>query len=127
MHSRYMGYSMWIKSMAFIPCVIGFITFLTLIGFYGRISKEGQRSYGGQSRHGGVAVSTPSSAAADHGLAPVGESVGDCGGGGGRKGRQADEAAVNNHSTAQRPQSAAATQHSSEQEMKPLPPTLGQE
>ena len=42
MHSRYMGYSMYIKSMAFIPTIIGFITFLSLIALYGRVSKEAQ-------------------------------------------------------------------------------------
>ena len=47
MHSRYMGYSMYIKSLAFIPCVIGFITFLTLIALYGRVSKEEQRNGAG--------------------------------------------------------------------------------
>ena len=38
MHSRYVGYSMWIKSIAFLPCIIGFIVFFTLVAVYGRIS-----------------------------------------------------------------------------------------
>lgn len=40
MNSKYMGYSMGLKSMAFIPCILGFIVFFTLVGVYGRISKE---------------------------------------------------------------------------------------
>ena len=38
MHSRFLGYSMGIKSMAFIPCIIGFVVFFILIAVYGRIS-----------------------------------------------------------------------------------------
>jgi hypothetical protein len=34
---RFMGYSIVIKSTAFIPCVIGFILFFTLIAVYGRL------------------------------------------------------------------------------------------
>jgi hypothetical protein len=37
MHSRYLGYSMVIKSTAFIPCVVGFIVFVTISSIYGRI------------------------------------------------------------------------------------------
>jgi flagellar biosynthesis/type III secretory pathway M-ring protein FliF/YscJ len=37
MHSRYLGYSMWIKSMAFIPSVVGFLVFFLLVAVYGRI------------------------------------------------------------------------------------------
>ena len=40
MHSRFMNYPMSVKSMAFIPCIVGFITFLTLIALYGRVSEE---------------------------------------------------------------------------------------
>ena len=38
MHSRFLGYSMLIKSMAFIPCVFGFVIFFILVAVYGRIS-----------------------------------------------------------------------------------------
>ena len=37
MNSRFLGYSMWIKSTAFIPCVCGFIVFITISATYGRI------------------------------------------------------------------------------------------
>lgn len=40
MHSRYLGYSMLIKAAAFVPCVLGFVTFFAMIGIYGRISEE---------------------------------------------------------------------------------------
>ncbi len=39
MFSRYLGYSMVIKSAAFIPCILGFLTFITSIAVYGRIAK----------------------------------------------------------------------------------------
>ena len=54
MHSRYMGYTMWIKSTAFIPCVMGFITFFTLIGIYGRISKDSADSLGSTNKLKGL-------------------------------------------------------------------------
>lgn len=38
MHSRYLGYSMWIKSVAFTPCIVFFFLFFTLIAVYGRIN-----------------------------------------------------------------------------------------
>lgn len=41
MHSRYLGYSMSIKSTAFLPCLMGFISFAVLIAFYGRIELHG--------------------------------------------------------------------------------------
>ena len=41
MHSRFMNYSMGIKSIAFIPSIVCFIVFFTLIIVYGRISPEG--------------------------------------------------------------------------------------
>lgn len=37
MYSRYLGYSMVIKSAALIPCVLGFIVFFTVSAVYGRI------------------------------------------------------------------------------------------
>ena len=46
MHSRFMGYPMSVKSMAFIPCIVGFITFLTLIALYGRVSKDANTAGG---------------------------------------------------------------------------------
>ena len=46
MHSRFMGYPMSVKSMAFIPCIVGFVTFLTLIALYGRVSKDENRTGG---------------------------------------------------------------------------------
>lgn len=38
MHSRFLGYSMLIKSMAFIPCIFGFVIFFLILAVYGRIS-----------------------------------------------------------------------------------------
>ena len=38
MHSKYLGYSMWIKATAFIPCVIGFVTFFVLIAEFGTLN-----------------------------------------------------------------------------------------
>ena len=43
MHSRYLGYSMWIKSMAFIPSIVGFVIFFTLIAVYGRMEDPRRR------------------------------------------------------------------------------------
>ena len=40
MHSRFMNYSMGIKSVAFIPSIVCFIVFFTLILVYGRITQE---------------------------------------------------------------------------------------
>ena len=40
MHSRYLGYSMAIKSVAFTPSIVCFIVFFTLIIVYGRIAQE---------------------------------------------------------------------------------------
>ena len=40
MHSRYLGYSMAIKSVAFTPSILCFIVFFTLIIVYGRIAQE---------------------------------------------------------------------------------------
>ena len=40
MHSRFMNYSMGIKSAAFIPSIVCFIVFFTLILVYGRITHE---------------------------------------------------------------------------------------
>ena len=40
MHSRYLGYSMSIKSTAFLPCIMGFISFAVLVAFYGRIELQ---------------------------------------------------------------------------------------
>ena len=40
MHSRFMNYSMGIKSVAFIPSILCFIVFFTLIIVYGRITQE---------------------------------------------------------------------------------------
>ncbi len=40
MHSRYLGLSMATKSMAFIPCIVGFLVFFVLVGAYGRIHRE---------------------------------------------------------------------------------------
>lgn len=38
MYSTFMAYSMGIKSIAFLPCILGFVTFFVLVGVYGRIS-----------------------------------------------------------------------------------------
>ena len=38
MNSRFLGYSMEIKSMAFIPCIFGFVIFFLILAVYGRIS-----------------------------------------------------------------------------------------
>lgn len=40
MHSRFGSYSMGIKSVAFIPSILCFIVFFTLIIVYGRITQE---------------------------------------------------------------------------------------
>ena len=40
MHSRFMNYSMGIKSAAFIPSIVCFLVFFTLILVYGRITQE---------------------------------------------------------------------------------------
>lgn len=47
MHSQYLGYSMWVKTMAFIPCAVGFLIFFVLIACYGRIKAERRGSGGG--------------------------------------------------------------------------------
>ena len=44
MHSKYLGYSMWIKATAFIPTVIGFVTFFVMIAVYGRIQPSNSTS-----------------------------------------------------------------------------------
>ena len=44
MHSRWVGYSMGIKSVAFIPSILCFIVFFTLIIVYGRIKPENTTS-----------------------------------------------------------------------------------
>ena len=36
---RFMGYSIVIKSTAFIPCVLGFILFFTFVAVYGRLKQ----------------------------------------------------------------------------------------
>ena len=41
MHSRFMNYSMGIKSVAFIPSIVCFVVFFTTIIVYGRITHEG--------------------------------------------------------------------------------------
>ena len=40
MHSRFVSYSMGIKSIAFIPSILCFIVFFTLIIVYGRMTQE---------------------------------------------------------------------------------------
>ena len=44
MHSRFMNYSMGIKSVAFIPSIVCFVVFFTLIIIYGRITTETSNS-----------------------------------------------------------------------------------
>ena len=44
MHSRFMNYSMGIKSVAFIPSIVCFVVFFTLIIVYGRITPERSNS-----------------------------------------------------------------------------------
>ncbi len=53
MHSRYLGYSMGTKSMAFIPCVVGFAVFFVLVAAYGRINRDGDAIDGAGSGGGG--------------------------------------------------------------------------
>ncbi len=48
MHSRFLGYSMWIKSMAFIPCLVGFVVFFITIATYGRISRDSAAGAAGE-------------------------------------------------------------------------------
>ena len=48
MHSRFMNYSMGIKSAAFIPSIVCFLVFFTLILVYGRITPERSNSVPGQ-------------------------------------------------------------------------------
>ena len=53
MHSRYLGYSMWVKSMAFTPCIVFFIIFFVLVAVYGRISDPDPNVLGSASPAGG--------------------------------------------------------------------------
>lgn len=53
MHSRYLGYSMWIKSVAFLPCIFGFAVFFGLIAVYGRIQTNAKNTGMVQSKDGG--------------------------------------------------------------------------
>ncbi|XP_059080280.1 transmembrane protein 117-like isoform X2 [Tigriopus californicus] len=53
MHSRYLGYSMWIKSVAFLPCILGFAVFFILIALYGRIQGNAKNNALVQTRDGG--------------------------------------------------------------------------
>ena len=43
MNSRYMGYTMMIKSVMIIPCLVGFATFLTMTAVYGRYENPAKR------------------------------------------------------------------------------------
>ena len=49
MHSRFMNYSMGIKSVAFIPSIVCFLVFFTTIIVYGRITPERTNSVPGTS------------------------------------------------------------------------------
>ena len=52
MHSRFMNYSMGIKSVAFIPSIVCFVVFFTTIIVYGRITTERTDSVPGTSTAG---------------------------------------------------------------------------
>ncbi|RWS04943.1 uncharacterized protein B4U79_13815 [Dinothrombium tinctorium] len=49
-NSRYLGYPMLLKSMAFLPCAAGFVLFFTLIYQYGRFPPKTDASHGGRLR-----------------------------------------------------------------------------
>ncbi|RXG70479.1 hypothetical protein Avbf_07419 [Armadillidium vulgare] len=48
MYSRYMGYDLKVKCTAFIPSILGFVMFFTLVSLYGRFPPNQDGTYGGR-------------------------------------------------------------------------------
>ena len=62
MHSRYLGYSSGVKSLAFLPSVLGFALFFVLVAAYGRINAR--EDEGGGSGGGGEGTTANAASAA---------------------------------------------------------------